>query len=300
MVVARERSAAVAAVLEPEERARVEAAMGGSVTVVHRDSIPDAIRAVREHPVRAVLVSVRRWNREPGGVDRLVRGFPGIPTVALLSERTGRVSEALLRFGADGVREVVDVSDPAGWQRLRALVSGPMPFSGARIQAPLIEALGPVPADARLFFEALVRLAPEVNTVRGLCKRLRVPPSTLMSRFGRAGLPSPKSYLAAMRLVHAALLLEETGLSVADAAYRLDYSSPQSFGRHLRGLMGVTGSEFRRRFPFPVALRRFLQLMILPYRTVLRAFHPLTSGTWDSGHCVPGPAPGGGIADATT
>jgi AraC-like DNA-binding protein len=105
-----------------------------------------------------------------------------------------------------------------------------------------------------------------------------------MSRFGRAGLPSPKSYLAAMRLVHAALLLEEAGLSVADAAYRLDYSSPQSFGRHLRGLMGVTGSEFRRRFPFPVALRRFLQLMILPYRTEFRAFHPLSSGTWDSGH----------------
>lgn len=277
--------ATVAAVLDPDERVRVEAAMGNTIAVVHRDSIPDAIRAVRERPVRAVLVSVQRCSREPiAEVGKLVQGFPGIPTVALVSERSAPATEALLRFGAHGVREVVDVSDPVGWQRLRTLVSGPVPVAGARIQAPLLDALGEIPPDARLFFEALVRLAPSVTTVRKLCAALRVRPSTLMSRFGRAGLPSPKSYLTAMRLVHAALLLEETGLSVADVAYRLDYSSPQSFGRHLRALMGVSGTEFRRRFPFPLALRRFLQLMILPYRTVLRAFHPLSSGAWDSGH----------------
>lgn len=285
MAAPQEMSAAVAAVLDPDERVRVEAAMGTAVSVVHRDSIPDAIRAVRECPVRAVLVSVQRCSREPmSEVGKLVRGFPGIPTVALVSERSGHATEALLRFGAHGVREVVDVSDPTGWQRLRALVSGPVPLAGARIQAPLVDALGEVPPDTRLFFEALVRLAPSVTTVRKLCAALRVRPSTLMSRFGRAGLPSPKSYLAAMRLVHAALLLEEAGLSVADVAYRLDYSSPQSFGRHLRALMGVSGTEFRRRFPFPLARDRFLKLMILPYRTVLRAFHPLSSGAWDSGH----------------
>lgn len=285
MAVLQDAATAVAAVLDPDERARVEAAMGVGISVVHRDSIPEAIRAVRERPVRAVLVSVQRCSREPlGEVGRLVKGFPGIPTVALVSERNGHATEALLRFGAHGVREVVDVSDPVGWQRLRALVSGPVPLAGARIQAPLVEALGEVPPDTRLFFEALVRLAPSVTTVRKLCAALRVRPSTLMSRFGRAGLPSPKSYLAAMRLVHAALLLEEAGFSVADVAYRLDYSSPQSFGRHLRALMGVSGTEFRRRFPFPLALSRFLQLMILPYRTVLRAFHPLSSGAWDSGH----------------
>jgi AraC-like DNA-binding protein len=278
--------AAVAAVLDPRERARVEAAVGGGIAVVHRDSIPDAIRAVRERPVRAVLVSVQRCSAESlADVDRLVKGFPAIPTVALVSEHSGAVTETLLHFGARGVRDVVDVSDPAGWQRLRALVSAPTDRNGARILAPLLDGLGEVPADTRLFFEALVRLAPTTVTVRRLCRTLRVRPSTLMSRFGRAGLPSPKSYLAAMRLLHAALLFEqERGLSVADVAYRLDYSSPQSFGRHLRALMGVSGAEFRRRFPFPVALERYLTLMIFPYRTTFRAFHPLSPGTWNSGH----------------
>ena len=32
---------------------------------------------------------------------------------------------------------------------------------------------------------------------------------------------------------------------MADVAYRLEYSSPQSFGRHLRAMLGVTALEFR-------------------------------------------------------
>jgi len=52
-----------------------------------------------------------------------------------------------------------------------------------------------------------------------------------MSRFHRAAIPSPKSYLAGMRLLHAAFLFQNPGLSVSDVAYRMDYSSPQSFGR---------------------------------------------------------------------
>ena len=112
----------------------------------------------------------------------------------------------------------------------------------------------------------LVRLAPDITTVRALCRACEVRPSTLMSRFSRAGLPSPKSYLASVRLLHAAHLLEAPGRSIADVAYRLEYSSPQSFGRHVRAMLGITSLEFRRRFPFPAALARFLELMIAPVR----------------------------------
>ena len=112
-------------------------------------------------------------------------------------------------------------------------------------------AVAEAPPDARLFLEAMIRLAPEVPTVTSLAQQLSVRPSTLMSRFARAGLPSPKNYLAAIRLLHAAFLFETAGLSVADVSYRLEYSSPQSFGRHLRAMLGLTALEFRRRFPFP-------------------------------------------------
>ena len=178
-----------------------------------------------------------------------------------------------------------------GEEHLRHLMAAPVTRAAARIQGPLILALGEAPADLRFFFEMLVRLAPDITTVRALCRACEVRPSTLMSRFSRAGLPSPKSYLASVRLLHAAHLLEAPGRSIADVAYRLEYSSPQSFGRHVRAMLGITSLEFRRRFPFPAALARFLELMVAPYGGVWPVFHPLETGSWDSGHCLAVQAP---------
>jgi AraC-like DNA-binding protein len=269
----------VATVLLPGERPRVDAAGSGCFAIVHRDTISEAIRVVRERPVDAVLVSVHRC--QSGQIEALnhfMRDFPEIPAVALVSQHDPAITETLLTLGASGIRQVIDVTSPAGWQRLRDLVSGPASRASARIQGPLFDALGDAPADLRLYFEAMVRLAPETVTVRKLANRLQIRPSTLMSRFSRAHLPSPKSYLAAIRLLHAAILLEGPGLSIADVAYRLEYSSPQSFGRHVRALMGITSSEFRNRLPFRSALDRFISIMITPYREALCDFHPLAAG----------------------
>jgi AraC-like DNA-binding protein len=280
-------SPTVATVLLPVERARVDAAGSGCFSVVHRDSIPDAMRIVRERPVDAVLVSVHRCAPEQvEALGHLVREFPGIPTVALLSQHDAGSTEMLLRLGASGVRQVVDVTSPTGWSRLRQVVGQPATRAVARIQGPILDALTHTPQDARLFLEALIRLAPDTPTVTILSQRLFVRPSTLMSRFARAGLPSPKNYLAAIRLLHAAYLFEAAGLSVADVSYRLEYSSPQSFGRHLRAMLGLTALEFRRRFPFPVALARFVEVMITPYLPIWKTFHPVAAGSWDAGRAV--------------
>jgi AraC-like DNA-binding protein len=269
-------SATVAAVLLPGERLRVDAAGNGCFAVVHRDSVSDAVRVVRERAVDAVLLSVHRCPPEQvETVRHLVHEFPGIPTVALVSQHDPSSTEMLLRLGASGVQQVVDVTTPTGWNRLRQVVGQPATRAASRIQGPILTALSEAPADARLFVEAMIRLAPDTPTVTALAERLYVRPSTLMSRFARAGLPSPKNYLSAVRLLHAAYLFESAGLSVADVAYRLEYSSPQSFGRHLRAMLGVTALEFRRRFPFPVALERFIAVMVEPYRAVWREFHPV-------------------------
>jgi AraC-like DNA-binding protein len=263
-------------VLQPDERSRVEAAGTGWFALVHQESVPEVIRVVRERPVDAVLVSVHRCGRtQMDAVGHLVRGFPGVQTVALVSRHDPLGAETLLQLGLSGVRQVVDVTYPEGWQRLRRLLGEPASRDAARIQGPLLEQLGDVLPETRLFFEALVRLAPDIPTVRELARHLEVRTSTLISRFQRAGLPSPKSYLAAIRLVHASLLFERPGYTVADVAYRLEYSSPQSFGRHVRALMGITTTELRARFPFEAALKRFVEVMILPYRDTLQRFRPL-------------------------
>ncbi|NOT06748.1 MAG: helix-turn-helix transcriptional regulator, partial [Gemmatimonadales bacterium] len=169
----------------------------------------------------------------------------------------------------------VDVTTPAGWNRLRQLVAEPVSRGAARILAPVLAALPSLPSDARVFLEVLIRVAPETPAVRVLAKRFAIKPSTLMSRFARAELPSPKAYLAAVRLLYAAQYFEGGGRSVSDVAYRLDCSSPQSFGRTLRAMLGITPGEFRRRFPFPIALARFLAQLVTPYERAWAAFHPL-------------------------
>lgn len=275
----------VCTLLPPTERHRFEAVGDGCFVSLHAESCREVLTAARRRRVDAVVLSVHRCGGEElPVVARLVREFPAIPAVALVSRHDRHATETLLRLGANGVRAAVDCTEPNGWRRLRELVGYPSSPVAARILHRLIPALGDsVPPDARLFFEALTRLAPVIRTVRGLARHLRVRPSTLMSRFLRAALPSPKTYLAGMRLVHAAYLFRNPGLAVADVAYRLDFSSPQSFSRHLKAMLGVTAGEYRRRFPFDVALARYVDLLITPYRETFHAFRPLNAGVGDQG-----------------
>ncbi len=276
--------ATVATLLESGERSRFDAAVGGRFAALHARTVDEVLQAVRERPVHAVLVSPRCVGREQlSEVARLISGFPGVPTVAVLSGHDPSTSERLLDLGAHGVRTLFDLSARDGWRRLRDLVSHPASPTATRILERVLPVLGDTPPGCRQFFEILVRLGPSTTTVRSLARRVRVRPSTFMSRFFRSGLPSPKRYLAGMRLVYAAGLLESPGLSVADVAYRLDYSSPQSFGRHLRAALGVTATEFRRRYPLAAALDDFVSRMIVPFRIRLRTFHPMDHGVDDPG-----------------
>jgi len=268
--------AIVATLLEPGERPRLDVAAEGRFSTLHARSLRETVAAVRQRPVAAVLLSPLCISREHlPGVAELVRGFPGVPTLAVISRHDGSAIQRLLDLGACGVRRAIDLRGREGWVRLRDLVAQPTRSTEAAILGRVVPALGDATPACRHFFEVLVRVAPQVTTVRALARRLDLGASTFMSRFFRARLPSPKRYLAAVRLVYAAGLLESPGLSIADVSYRLDYSSPQSFGRHLRTVLGMTAGEFRQRQRFDTALDDFLSRLITPYRKRFRDFHPL-------------------------
>lgn len=133
--------------------------------------------------------------------------------------------------------------------------------------------------DCWQFFETIFTCSPRVGNVRQLARHLDVTPSTLMSRFFRAGAPTPKRYLAMARLVRAARLFENSGFSIANVANHMDYSSPQSFGRHVRTLLHITAGEFRARYDCASMFTRFRTDLIIPYAEVLCQLRPLTPPT---------------------
>ncbi|HYW49658.1 MAG TPA: helix-turn-helix domain-containing protein, partial [Gemmatimonadaceae bacterium] len=102
-------------------------------------------------------------------------------------------------------------------------------------------------------------------------------PGTLMSRFQRAGLPPLKRYLDFANLVRAAHRLEDPRRSIADVALILEYSSPQSFGRHVQLVLGMTASAFRATFDCEGMYRRFCDELITPHQPALCRFRPLRS-----------------------
>lgn len=274
---AAELGGAVATLLTPSERQRVDAAGEGCYVAVHRESVDELLRDVRDARVHAVLVSAACYNQRDGmRMARLVREFPRVPAVALLSGGEQQATQALLSLGRLGVSSLVDVRDPRGWRELRHLITRTRHDTIERTAVTrILHDVGDAPADCRRFLELLFTVPPAVGTVRQFARRLGVLPSTFMSRFFRVGLPAPKRYLALARLVRAARLFENAGLSVSQVANRLEYSSPQSFTRHVQAMLRCTAIEFRRRYDGEGMLDRLREELILPHLDRLRQFHPI-------------------------
>ncbi len=270
-------STAVVTMLTPSERTRVDAAGDGCYTALHRDSLDEVLQDLRQCRAEAVLVSVARCNAQAASsVARLVREFPAVPAVALWCDSSPDSAHAVLALGHYGVQSLVDARDPSGWRALRALFT--LQRDGSierRSLSRMATLLSDAPEDLRRFLEACFTSPARVGTVRQLARRLGVRGSTLMSRFYRAQLPAPKRYLSLARLVRAAALFENPGMSITQVANTLEYSSPQSFGRHIHTMIGVNAVHFRREFTGERMLDRFVDDLITPHLDVLRHFRPL-------------------------
>lgn len=271
----------ITTVLTPDERLRVDAAGQGIYQACHRETLNDALRDLRDHRAAAVIVSIARCDpSDLPRVARVVREFPRVPAVALLSNLSPQTAQTVLVLGRCGVRTLVDVREPRGWQQLRSVLLHDQATEIHRVAlARVAEDLGDAPEGCHRFFRALFEEGSGTRTIQELASSIGVIPSTLMSRFLRAGLPAPKHYLSMARLVCAARLFENPGLSITLVANELDYSSPQAFGRHLRSILRMTALEFRDRYDGEGMLQHFRDELLLPHVSRLRSFDPLRVGT---------------------
>ncbi len=273
------RAPIIATVLTPLERIRVDVASEGAFEVLHRGSVDELADDVRSQEVDAVILSVARY--DTGSTARMaamVREFPTVPTFALLTDVQRSTPHSVLELGRVGVRTLIDARSPAGWSALRDLLTHER---STDVQRQMLGALNldlaGVAPDCWKFFELLFTHKPYIANVRQMGRYLNVVPGTLMSRFYRANLPSPKRYIDVGRLVRAARLLENAGLSVTSVARKLDYSSPQAFSRHVRCVLGMSPVRFREAYDGERMLRKFREELILPHVATLRSFRPVTA-----------------------
>jgi len=266
----------VSTILTPLERSRMDAAAQGLCDPLHRESLDEVLSDLRQQRASLVLISVTRYgSQSSSGVAAMVREFPRIPAVALLTETQNSTPHATLALGQLGIRTLVDARLPTGWQALRNLLASQ--GSNDLLRSALAQIgldLPGVSKDCWRFFELLFDSSPRISTVRQLARHLNILPSTLMSRFFRAKLPAPKRYLSLARLIRAARLFENPGLSVARVANHLDYSSPQSFGRHVRTVMKMSPVKFRSTFDGQGMIQYFRTELVLPYVDTLSTFRP--------------------------
>lgn len=266
----------VSTMLTPSERSRVDAAAQGLCDPLHRESLDEVISDLRQRRASLVLISVTRYGMQNSSrVAAMVREFPRIPAVALLTETQNSTPHSTLALGQLGVRTLVDARLPTGWQTLRNLLAshGSSDLQRSALSQISLD-LPEISPDCWRFFELLFSGAPRISTVRQLARNMNILPSTLMSRFFRAKLPAPKRYLSLARLVSAARLFENSGLSVARVANHLDYSSPQSFGRHVRTVMKMSPVAFRGLYDGQGMVQYFRKELVLPYAGTLSVFKP--------------------------
>src|SRR5688500_17866718 len=270
----------VSTILTPGERLRVDAAAEGLYSAFHRESFDEVLADLRERRAGAVLISIARYGIQSSArMAAMVREFPRVPAMALLTETQYSTPENLLSLGHLGVRILIDARQPSGWQALRDILAAEKASDLQRTAlGQLSSDLAGAPGDCWRFFELLFSHTPQVHTVRQLSRQMHILPSSMMSRFFRAHLPAPKRYLSLARLIRAAKLFENPGLSVANVANYLDYSSPQSFGRHVRIVMEMSPVDFRETYDGTGMFQYFRAELVLPYVEILRSFHPAEGG----------------------
>lgn len=149
-------------VLEPRLRREVDLAAHGVLATIHTSSIADAMDAVRDRTVRAVLRSPQAFDEQQiPYVNRLLDGLPGIATVAVVAERAAISPDRILALGACGVKRLVDLRERRGWADLRASLDTDCGEVAMEISAKINSELVAASRGTKEFFTMLVWHASE-------------------------------------------------------------------------------------------------------------------------------------------
>src|SRR5690349_21927990 len=225
---------------------KLRRAVAARFPLVHARTWDDALTAIRGRPVElAVVDPLLSGTASAHEIERLRRLFPSLPLL-LYTSLSPATAGVLLALGQAGIRDVVIFRYDDHPSRLSELLAQEEARSASRqLLEQVASVLTPLPSELRWVFEDVLRSPAELQTVQQVAARARVDRRTLERWFLRLGLPSPRHFLAAARVLYAHRLLQDPGFTIEDVAQRLGYSQTKTLQLHARAYLGLTLGELR-------------------------------------------------------
>src|SRR5216117_1748303 len=225
--------------------------------VVHATTWDAVLATIRSRPVElAVVDPLLTGTASEREIERLRVLFPSLPLI-LYTSLTPQTAAVLLALGQRGIRRVVFTRYDDHPTHLRRVLAEEEARSTSRqLLDQLAWALAPLPAELRWVLEEVLQSPAEVQTVQQVAARARVDRRTFERWFTRVGLPSPRHFLAAARVLYAHRLLQDPGFTIEDVAVRLGYAQTKTLQLHARTYLGLTAGEMRRTLAPDEALGR--------------------------------------------
>ncbi|MET0399688.1 MAG: helix-turn-helix domain-containing protein [Longimicrobiaceae bacterium] len=235
--------------LHGDERVRAaisEAASPNCACVIASDWSA-LMRVVRNSPPTAVAVVdpySRCGTRLAPELYSLLACFPFLPVLAALAITKARSSE-IQTLASWGVADVVAIghddtvtallyrSRQARTRSLHALLHGVVSQD--------------LPERARAILFASARCAADRATVDDVAAQLGVSSRTLLRWCAQASLPPPNEILAALRVLIAAVFLDDPDRSIQSVASGLGYGSEPALRRATLKVIGLTPTQLRAR-----------------------------------------------------
>jgi AraC-like DNA-binding protein len=228
----------------------------------------EALVVIRSRPVElAVVDPLLSGEARTPEIERLRVLFPSLPLV-LYTTLTPQTAAVLLTLGQRGIEHVVFARYDDHPLRLREVLMEEEAHSTSRVLLDqLADALTPLPRELRWVLEEALRSPCEVQTVAQVAARARVDRRTCERWFTRVGLPSPRQFLAAARVLYAHRLLQDPGFTIEDVAQRLGYAQAKTLQQHARTYLGLTAGEMRLSLSLQEALERVTRVFLKPSRS---------------------------------
>ena len=244
---------------------KLRRAAGTRFSVAQASSWDDVLAGTRSRPVElAVVDPLLSGHARLKEIEPLRVLFPSLPLM-LYTTLTPRTAGVLLALGQRGIQHAVFLNCDDHPSRLRDLLAEEEARSSSRhLLDQLGEALAPLPSEMRWVLQEALRAPGEVQTVGQVAARARVDRRTCERWFARVGLPSPRQFLCAARVLYAHRLLQDPGFTIEDVAKRLGYAQTKTLQLHARAYLGLTAGEMRLSLDSGEALARVVQRFLTP------------------------------------